>query len=172
MKFLYDTGTICIMNADLKIAQEYYVVGMKVTLYVPPWNTCRSEVVVANLDPCTNTEDRMLSQGKFKQLTPRRLDSQTTNMGSDLGFEQEWVLAKVLQANNNLFAWMTADMLIIYPIVMSYKLATFNEARPIAKRSVKANEAKVKKMEEASFIGEVWHHVACKCADGIRNLRG
>ncbi|XP_017438202.1 uncharacterized protein LOC108344250 [Vigna angularis] len=63
LKFPLDNGTICTVRSDLRIARECYMTELKVqpSSLDPPsrHKRRRSEVAMADLDPRTNTDDRI-----------------------------------------------------------------------------------------------------------------
>jgi len=59
MKFPSDKGTICTVHADQQIARQCYAAGLRITPYSRPRKQHRSEVAMTDLDPRTNTEDRL-----------------------------------------------------------------------------------------------------------------
>lgn len=117
---------------------------------------------MADLDPRTNTNDRLESLGETQPVIVRKDDSQTTTMARGLETEMERVIVSVLWRNRDLFTWTAADMSGIHPSAMSHKLALFKEARPVAQKKRrmgeemrKAIEEEVNKLKEVGFVREV-----------------
>jgi len=162
MKFPSDKGTICTVHADQQIARQCYAVGLKITPYSRLRKQHCSEVAMTNLDPRTNTEDRIQPGGDTKEIPIRTRPDQVTKIGGALRPNEEELLGAVILGNKDLFAWSSADMPGIHPDVMSHKLAIFREARPVAQKKRKmgeerrkAVEEEVKKLEGADFIKEI-----------------
>ena len=117
---------------------------------------------MTDLDPRTNTKDRIQPEGETKEIPIGKHPEQVTKIGGALKPEEEELLGAVILENKDLFAWSTADMLGVHPNVMSHKLAIFREARPIAQKKRKmreerrrAVEEEVRKLEGAGFIREI-----------------
>jgi len=162
MKFPSDKGTICTVHADQYIARQCYVAGLKIAPYSRPKKQHRSEVAMTDLDPRTNTEDRIQPGGDTKEIAIGTRPDQITKIGGALRPDEEELLGAVILENKDLFAWLTTDMSGIHPGVMSHKLAIYREARPVAQKKRKmgeewrkAIEEEVKKLEGAGFIREI-----------------
>jgi len=117
---------------------------------------------MTDLDPRTNTEDRIQPEGETKEIPIGMQSEQVTKMEGALKPEEEELLGTVILGNKDLLAWSTADMPSVHPDVMSHKLAIFREARPVAQKKRKmgeerrkAVEEEVKKLEGAGFIREI-----------------
>ncbi|XP_014524276.1 uncharacterized protein K02A2.6-like [Vigna radiata var. radiata] len=159
MKFPSEEGKICTVRADQKVARQCYVASLKDKTYR---REKRSEAILVDLDPRTNTDDRMQPQGETKQFILGRNDDQTTSIGAGLAPEQEQDLTALLKTNSKLFAWTASDMPGIHPSVITHKLSIFREARPVAqkkrrlgndKREAVQNE--VNKLVKAGFVREI-----------------
>lgn len=120
MKFPSAKGTICTIRADQKTARQCYVVGLKVTPYK---GGKRSETILVNLDPRTNTDDRIQPQGEIKSFVLGKNETQTTTISADLKPDEENDLTELLKANYELFAWSASDMSGIHPSVITHKLS-------------------------------------------------
>jgi len=162
MKFLSDKGTICTVHADQQIALQCYAARLKIAPYSRPRKQHRSEVAMIDLDPQTNTEDRIQPEGETKEISIGMQSDQVTKIGGALKPEEEELLGALILENKDMFAWSTADMPGVHPDVMSHKLSIFKEARPIAQKKRKmgeerrrAVEEEVKKLEGAGFIKEI-----------------
>jgi len=59
MKFPLDKGTICTVHADQQIARQCYAAGLKIASYSRPKKKHRSEVAMTDMNPRTNTKDRI-----------------------------------------------------------------------------------------------------------------
>lgn len=68
LDFEVSHGRVLVVKADQKIAQECYAAGLK--LYPRAANTkiTRLEVAMANLDPRTNTDDRIKPLGELNPV--------------------------------------------------------------------------------------------------------
>jgi len=80
---------------------------------------------MTDLDPRTNTEDRIQPEGETKEIPIGKHPEQVTKIGGALKPEEEELLGAVILENKDLFAWSTADMSGVHPDVMSHKLAIF-----------------------------------------------
>jgi len=117
---------------------------------------------MTDLDPRTNTEDRLQPEGETKEIPIGIQPGQLTKIGGALSAEEEELIGTVILENKDLFAWSSADMPGVHPDVMSHKLAIFREARPVAQKKRKmgeerrkAVEEEVRKLEGAGFISEI-----------------
>jgi len=162
MKFPSDKGTICTVHADQQIARQCYAAGLKIAPYSRPRKQHRSEVAMTDLDPRTNTEDRIQPEGETKEIPIGKHPEQVTKIGGALKSEEEELLGAVILENKDLFAWSIADMPSVHPDVMSHKLAIFREARPVAQKKRKMGEElrravkeEVRNLEGAGFIREI-----------------
>ena len=87
---------------------------------------------MTDLDPRTNTEDRLQPEGETKEISIGSQPGQFTKIGGALSAKEEELIGAVILENKDLFAWSSADMPGVHPDVMSHKLAIFREARPVA----------------------------------------
>ena len=117
---------------------------------------------MTDLDPRTNTEDRIQPEGETKEIPIGKHPEQVTKIGGALKSEEEELLGAVILENKDLFAWSIADMPSVHPDVMSHKLAIFREARPVAQKKRKMGEElrravkeEVRNLEGAGFIREI-----------------
>ncbi|XP_017416505.1 uncharacterized protein LOC108327297 [Vigna angularis] len=162
VKYPSEKGTICIVRADQKTARECYAAGLKLYTRQAKRRATGSEVAMADLDPRTNTEDRLERIEETQPVLIGKDPSQTTTMARGLQPEVEEELRALLWKNRDLFAWTAADMPGIHPSVMSHKLTLFKEARPIPQKKRRMSEEKKKvveeevgKLKEAGFVREV-----------------
>ena len=162
MKFPSDKGTICTVHADQQVARQCYVAGLRIRPHSRPRKQHRSEVAMTDLDPRTNTEDRLQPEGETKEILIGSQPGQFTKIGGALSVEEEELLGAVILESKDLFAWSSADMSGVHPDVMSHKLAIFREARPVSQKKRKmgeerrkAVEEEVRKLEGAGFIREI-----------------
>lgn len=162
MKYPTARGTICTVRADQKMARECYAAGLKMYPRETKRRTNGANVAMADLDPRTNTEDRLEPQGETQPVIVGKDPTQITNVAQGLEEEVERQLRATLWRNRDLFAWTVADMPGIHPSIMSHRLSLFKEARPIAQKKRKMGEEKrkavqeeVKKLQVAGFIREV-----------------
>jgi len=89
MKFLSDKGTICMVHADQQIARQCYTAGLRITPYSRLRKQHRSEVAMTDLNPRTNTEDRLQPEGETKEIPIGSQPGQVTKMGGALSAEEE-----------------------------------------------------------------------------------
>jgi len=162
MKFPSDRGTICTVHADQQVARQCYAAGLRITPYSRPRKQHRSKVAMTDLDPRTNTEDRLQPEGETREIPVGSQPGQVTKIGGALSAEDEDLLKTVILENKDLFAWSSANMPGVHPDVTSHKLATFREARPVAQKKRKMGEERrkavedeVRKLEGAGFIKEI-----------------
>ncbi|XP_047180350.1 uncharacterized protein LOC124847012 [Vigna umbellata] len=88
LKFLLDSGSICTVRSDQRIARECYMAGLK----VQPSSSDRpsrqrrrrSEVAMTDLYPRTNTDDRIEPMGETKPFGLGQKEEQVTTIGSEL----------------------------------------------------------------------------------------
>ncbi|XP_014511473.1 uncharacterized protein LOC106770166 [Vigna radiata var. radiata] len=162
MKYPTSRGTICTIRADQKVAQECYAAGLKMYPREMRRRTGGADVVMADLDPRTNTEDRLEPLGETQPVIVGKDLTQVTTIARGLEEEVEKKLRATLWRNRDLFAWTAADMPGIHPSIMSHRLSLFREARPIAQKKRKMGEEKrkavreeVRKLQVAGFVREI-----------------
>lgn len=162
MKYPASDETISTFRADQKVARECYVAGLRVQPLVHKREGKIKEVVMADLDPRVNVEERMKPLGGTRPFRLGKLEGQDKLVGIDLTSKQVNVVGFLLKRNHNLFAWTTSDMPGIHFNVISHNLAIFKEARPMAQKKRRMGEEKrkamdkeVKKLLEARFIREI-----------------
>ncbi|XP_022638464.1 uncharacterized protein LOC111241956 [Vigna radiata var. radiata] len=159
MKFPSESGVICTVRADQKTARQCYTASLKATTYKKEkW----PEAILVDLDPRTNTDDRIQPQGEIKPFVLGKNAEQTTNIGADLTSVEESNLTTLLKTNNQLFAWNASDMPGIHPSVITHKLSIFREARPITQKKRRLGTEKrvvvqkeVDKLVKAGFVREI-----------------
>lgn len=66
LKYPSDDGRIWMVRADQKVARECYAAGLKVKPFTAKNPEARSKVAMAELDPRTNTEDRVEPIGEVQ----------------------------------------------------------------------------------------------------------
>lgn len=66
LKYPSDDGRIWMVRADQKVARECYAAGLKVKPFTAKNLEARSKVAMAELDPRTNTEDRVEPIGEVQ----------------------------------------------------------------------------------------------------------
>ncbi|XP_047170848.1 uncharacterized protein LOC124839159 [Vigna umbellata] len=84
MKYPSETGTICTVRADQKTARECYAAGLKLYTHQGKRRATGSEVAMADLDPRTNTEDRLEPIGETQPILIGKEPAQTTTMARGL----------------------------------------------------------------------------------------
>jgi len=75
-----DKGTICTVHADQQIVRQCYAAGLKIAPYNRPRKHHRSEVAMTNIDPRTNTEDRIQLGGDTKEISIGMRPGQVTKI--------------------------------------------------------------------------------------------
>ncbi|XP_014524463.1 uncharacterized protein LOC106780680 [Vigna radiata var. radiata] len=139
MKFPTDKGNICTVRADQRTARQCYVAGLKVTPYR---KENRTEAILIDLDPRTNTDERIQPEGEIRPFVVGKTEQQTTSIVAKLQSSDENALKGLLKDNNDLFAWSASDMPGIHPSVISHKLSIFREARPVSQKKRRFSEEK------------------------------
>ncbi|XP_014491680.1 uncharacterized protein LOC106754195 [Vigna radiata var. radiata] len=154
-----DRRTICTVRTDQKTARQCYVVGLKVTPYK---SENRTKAILIDLDPRTNTGERIQPQGEIKPFIVGKNEQQTTSIGDNLQPFEENALKELLKGNNDLFAWSASNMPGIHPSVIAHKLSIFREARPVSQKKRRFGDEKratirgeVDKLLKAGFIREL-----------------
>ncbi|XP_052723752.1 uncharacterized protein LOC128193711 [Vigna angularis] len=162
MKYPSEKGTICTVRADQKTARECYAAGLKLHTRQSKRRAIGSEVAMADLDPRTNTEDRLEPMGDTQPVLIGRDPAHTTAIAREMDPDLEKELRALLWTNRDLFAWTAADMPGIHPAVMTHKLSLFRDARPVAQKKRRMGDEKrqavqeeVRKLKEAGFVREV-----------------
>ncbi|XP_014523758.1 uncharacterized protein LOC106780037 [Vigna radiata var. radiata] len=101
MKFPTDKGNICTVRADQRTARQCYVAGLKVTPYR---KENRTEAILIDLDPRTNTDERIQSEGEIRPFVVGKTKQQTTSTAANLQPSDKNALKELLKDNNDLFA--------------------------------------------------------------------
>lgn len=162
MKYPTRRGTICTVRANQKTARECYAAGLRIYPKEAKRRVSRSEVALADLDPRTNTDDRLELVGETQPILIGSSTDQTTSIARGLPDKIKKELRTMLWKNRDLFAWTAADMSGIHPSVMAHRLSLYKEARPVSQKKRKmgdekrrAVESEVRKLKEAGFVKEV-----------------
>ncbi|WVY89245.1 hypothetical protein V8G54_034759 [Vigna mungo] len=142
MKFPSGKGEICTVRADQKTARQCYTASLKAATYK---RESRPETILVDLDPRTNTDDRIQPQGEIKSIVLGKNKEQVTNIGADLTPANEGDLTALLRTNNNLFAWSASDMPGIHP----------EKKRRLGTEKRAAVQKEVDKLIAARFIREI-----------------
>lgn len=132
MKYPTEQRRVVTVRADQKTARECYVAGLKMYPRTCRAKMARFEVAMADLDPRTNTDDRIEPHGELRPIKVGTNDGQNTMMASDLDPDVEEKLKATLWKNRDMFAWTAANMPNIHPSVITHRLALFKEAKPVA----------------------------------------
>ncbi|XP_014492389.1 uncharacterized protein LOC106754837 [Vigna radiata var. radiata] len=103
MKFPTDKGNICTVRADERTARQCYVAGLKVTPYR---KENRTETILIDLDPRTNTDERIQLEGEIRPFVVGKTEQQTTSIAANLKPFDKNALKELLKNNNDLFAWI------------------------------------------------------------------
>ncbi|XP_072060428.1 uncharacterized protein [Arachis hypogaea] len=116
----------------------------------------------AELDPQTDQETRPTPINDLPKVRISNNKSQTTNVVSALSAGYEDQIAKLLQANADLFAWTPADMPGIDPEVVSHRLALYPKAQPVKQKKRHLGQEKTdaaiketQKLLSVGFISEI-----------------
>lgn len=96
---------------------------------------------MAELDPRTNTEDRVKPLGEVRPF-PLGSEDRATMLEQSLSNNQVHEVGLVLTENRDLFAWTAVDMSGIHPDVISHKLSLFKDARPVAQKKRRMGQRK------------------------------
>jgi len=165
IKFPSRAGDIITVHVDQKTARKCYATSLRVEHRSEALRTEQRVskrihvVVVTELDPRTK-EVRVEPKEEIRHI-PLRGDCKTTRMGISLSMEDAKKLSATLQANGDAFKWTTADMPGVDSSVMTHKLSTFRDARPVAQKKRKLGEEKraaareeTKKLLQAKFVRE------------------
>ncbi|XP_047171701.1 uncharacterized protein LOC124839814 [Vigna umbellata] len=148
LKYPSNEGRICTVNADQRMAWECYVAGLKMEPWTPRARARRVEVAMADMDPRTNTEDRMEPLGELQSCSLGEKEEQYTSIGGNLEDDQKEAIGGTLRDNKDLFAWTATDMPGIHPSIMSHKLSFFRAARPVAQKKQRPGEEKRRAVDE------------------------
>lgn len=81
LKYPTDDGRVCTFRADQKMARECYAMGLKVKPQLFVQSEERSVVVMTELDPRTNTEDRMEPMGEVQPFVLGRNEDPVSMIG-------------------------------------------------------------------------------------------
>ncbi|XP_014490820.1 uncharacterized protein LOC106753514 [Vigna radiata var. radiata] len=147
LKYPTSHKTICTVRADQKTIRECYAAGLKMFPREVRRRTGRSEVAMTDLDPRTNTDDRLEPIGETLPVIIGPDPTQTTLIAQGMDPEIERRLKATLWHNRDLFAWTATDLPGIHPSVMSHRLSLCKEARPVAQKKRKMGEEKRKAVE-------------------------
>lgn len=108
-----------------------FAAGLKVKPFVAKIPKTRSEVAMAELDPRTNTKDRVELMGEVQPFLLGRED-RFTLVGRNLGEKSVRRIGQWLNENKDLLSWAAADMPGIHPYMISHKLSLFKDAPPVS----------------------------------------
>ena len=76
-----------------------------------------------------------------EETTPLELpNGHSINLGTRLNYDEHAIIRPVLVDNTDLFAWATADLPGVDPLVASHKLSIYKEARYISQKKCKLGE--------------------------------
>ncbi|XP_014511627.1 uncharacterized protein LOC106770327 [Vigna radiata var. radiata] len=89
MKYPTSRGTICTIRADQKVARECYAAGLKMYPREMRRRTSGTDVAMADLDPRTNTEDRLEPLGETQPMIVGKDPTQVTTIARGLEEEVE-----------------------------------------------------------------------------------
>ncbi|XP_014524451.1 uncharacterized protein LOC106780663 [Vigna radiata var. radiata] len=162
LKYPDDRGKVCTVRANQKMARECYAAGLKVRQRLHTKSEDRSVIVVADLDPRLNTDDRLEPIGETQPISLGNEPDRHTSIGKSLSEDQAKAVGRILFENKDLFAWVPSDMPGIHPDIISHKLSIFRDARPVAQKKRRlgpekrqAVDEEVRKLLDAGFIREV-----------------
>lgn len=114
LKYPSDSGRLCTVKADQKMARQCYAAGLKLKSRSTTQLQDRMVVALAELDPRANTEDRLEPIGDTLSFILGSRDDQVITVGRTLGEVERLKVERVLINNRYLFAWTTADMEDVY----------------------------------------------------------
>jgi len=116
-------------------------------------------VAVTELDP--RVEEIRVEPKEDVQCVPLIGNDKVTQIGTSLSKEDAAQLSNTLQENAYVFAWTAADIPGVNPAIITHKLSTFKDARPVAQKKRKLGEEKriaarmeADKLLQAGFIEE------------------
>jgi len=97
-----------------------------------------------------------------EETSPLELQNgHSINLGTGLNFDERAIITPILVSNTDLFAWSAADLPGVDPLVASYKLSIYKEARYISQKKCKLDEerclaakAEADKLLSGGFIEE------------------
>jgi len=97
-----------------------------------------------------------------EETSPLELpNGHSINLGTGLNSNERAIITPILVSNTDLFAWSTADLPGVDPLVASHKLSIYKEARYISQKKRKLDEerrlaakAEADKLLSARFIEE------------------
>ena len=136
MKFPSPEDDIITVHVNQKTARQCYAASLRIE---PRSQVSRAEgrvskrshvVAVTELDP--RIEEVKVEPEEETQYVPLRGKDKTTRMGVSLSREDAKQLSVTLQKNVDAFAWTVADMPGVDPSIITHKLSTFRDVRPVA----------------------------------------
>lgn len=132
LKYPTEQGRVVTVRADQKTARECYAADLMMYPRTCWAKMVRSEVAMADLDPRTNTDDRIEPHGGLRPVKVGANNDQNTIIASGLDLAMEEKLRATLWRNRDLFAWTATDMPGIHLSIMTHQLALCKEAKPMA----------------------------------------
>jgi len=165
MKFPSPSGDILTIHCDQRLARECYMASLRPQLPIEQTNHIErppgSGITLSgeDLDPRVGW-DVLLEP--VVETSPLELpNGHSINLGTGLNFEERAIITPILTNNTDLFAWSVVDLPGVDPLVASYKLSIYKEARYVSQKKCKLGEerwlaAKVEadKLLNAGFIEE------------------
>jgi len=91
-----------------------------------------------DLDPRVGRDVRL---EPIEETSPLELpNGHSINLGTGLNSDDRAIITPILVSNTVLFAWSTADLLGVDPLVASHKLSIYKEAHYISQKKRKLRE--------------------------------
>ena len=165
MKFPSLSGDILTVHCDQCLARECYMASLRPQLPIQQTNHIQrppgSGIALSSedLDPRVGLDVRLES---IEETSPLELPNvYSINLGTGLNSEERAIITPILVNNTDLFAWSTADLPGLDPLVASHKLSIYKEAHYVSQKKRKlgeerrlATKVEVDKLLNAGFIEE------------------
>jgi len=147
MKFRSPMGDIITVHVDQKTAQECYATSLRVESRSQEVSSSEERipkrgqvVVVTELD--SRIEEVRVEPKEDVRYVPLVGNDNVTQIGISLSKEDVAQLNNTLQENASAFAWTAADIPGVDPTIITHKLSTFKDVRPVALKKRKLGEEK------------------------------
>ena len=165
MKFLSPSADILTIHCDQRLAHECYMASLRPQLPIQQTNHIEqplgSGIALSgeDLDPRVGRDVRL---EPVEETSPLELpNGRSINLGTGLNSDERAIITPILLNNTDLFAWSTADLPRVDPLMEFHKLSIYKEACYISQKKRKLGEecrlvAKVEadKLLNAGFIKE------------------
>jgi len=144
MKFPSPSGDILTIHCDQCLARECYMASLRPQLPIQQTNHIErppgSGIALSSddLDPKVRRDVHL---ELVEETTPLELpNGHSIKLGTDVDSGERAIIIPILVGNTDLFAWSTADLLGVDPLVASHKLSIYKEARYISQKKRKLDE--------------------------------